>query len=245
MASTSNEGKADEKNAHYISEKVAIIERRLMAGEQRCPENIRMMQELIYNYDTNGDPTWPMRQARDIRQTSIRSLIKAYPMGTFEEIRLLVLQCWYEAWRRTDVVWGPTNTENNMVAKHVMELLKISEENEVPPCPDEGKLMEFVNEATLQQHPNLFHLAEFEALTTAPWAALELQTFVSKTSDEAVATACAAAKQNFFDEYEAMSAGWNQSWNRDADWWPTYHEKDEQSPSHKQRSSGMCCHRRR
>ena len=62
----------------FMAEKTAIIERRIMAADERCPEAVRMYLEVIYNYDTKGDGTWPLRQVRDIHVTLIRALMKTY-----------------------------------------------------------------------------------------------------------------------------------------------------------------------
>ena len=172
-----------EGSAQYITEKANFIERRMMAADMRCPEAIRMYDELLYSYDARGDGTWPLRQARDVHVTIVRALMKTYKCE-IEDAMKMSLCAWFEAWRRTDV--NEEGSESGRHMRHVHKLLSVSESTEDPQPPEACLMMKHVSRERLKSEKNLLDLAEFSHLTRFTWAALELQTFMAKTSDDAV-----------------------------------------------------------
>ena len=173
------------KECSYIGDKTSRIERRLMTANFELPEALRMYQGVIYYYNPRGDPTWPLRSARDIHVKLVRNLHLIYD-SPFDVVRKVSICVWFEAWRRSDVL---EETKIGHRLRFVLALLQTSELSERPVTPEPCKMMKWITVAKLQNLNSLLDENDVEAALLTnnadrDWVSLELQTVLPKPSDD-------------------------------------------------------------
>ena len=159
-----------------------------MYGNFEMPEAVRMYHEVIYGFDPAGDPTWPLRSARDVHVKVVRTLMKSY--GAQVETAAMVSLCvWFESWRRSDVL---EETKKGHRLSHVLKLMQMCEDREVPATPDHCQIMKWITTQNLRNKKSLLEETEVERVlfSNVPdenknWVMLELQNVLATTGDEA------------------------------------------------------------
>ena len=114
-----------------VDRKIRITERRIQQYTMELPEGVRLFTEIIGGYDPMGDPTYPLRHARDVHVRLVRAITRAHGV-IFEDAHKVSKVVHFEAWKRSSVL---RDDEFGMYFRHVRDLMKTHEEGEQPEVP--------------------------------------------------------------------------------------------------------------
>ena len=154
-----------------------------MTAHFELPEALRMFQEVMYDFDPRGDPTWPLRQARDVHVKLVRSLHLIYE-SPFDVAAKVSFCGWFESWTR---LYVPEATIGHRLS-FVFKLMQTSEKSEVPETPASCKMMKYIHLHNLKTRISLFdesavHDVLIKNNLDKDWVQLELLTVPPKDSD--------------------------------------------------------------